>query len=408
MARFDHVDNASTSVTTIKPRFTFQRVSHIRHRAVPEIIMGYIPMGLKGLFYGDEKTFKTPVAVKIGVDVAMPNVTHHGDPKIPGLGYEVLRHGAVRYIAAELPKGVQSRAREYIRARDPSVDPSLVDFRVLDAKPDLTAETDVKELISALDASLDNRATMRLIFIDTTVYCLGYADENHPLTVTKVYNAADRIIAHYQESCSVIFILHTGKNEYRGVRGSSNWEKSVGFRLEFSASGNIKEIVSNRTISYPKTAIVRSEKNKDGPYQQVIQYKVTRETFEASEIDYIHDLPQPVEDSVLHLSVEPYSKAESSGSTGIKNKTREALIQKIVRILSLVGERKYVNYATLAETAEKANLLEGDKKTRVKNFRKRVYRFMLKYSGELDIKYFRVSRMHDGATNYTFIGQVSN
>lgn len=91
-------------------------------------------MGLKGLFFGDEKTFKTPITVKIGVDVAMPSVTHHGDPSIPGIGYEVLRHGAVRFIAAELPKGVHTRARECILSRDPNADPETVDFKVLDEK----------------------------------------------------------------------------------------------------------------------------------------------------------------------------------------------------------------------------------------------------------------------------------
>jgi hypothetical protein len=87
------------------PRFVFKTIGKERDKTVPEIIKGYIPMGSKGLFFGDEKTFKTPVAVKIGVDVAMPRVTHHGDPTCPGFGYDVLRHGAVRYIAAELPKG---------------------------------------------------------------------------------------------------------------------------------------------------------------------------------------------------------------------------------------------------------------------------------------------------------------
>ena len=112
------MDLGSSNTLEAQPRFVFEHVSQVRQKAVPEIIKGYIPMGLKGLFFGDEKTFKTPVAVKIGVDVAMPSVLHHGDPDIPGLGFEVLRHGAVRYIAAELPKGIHTRAREYIMTRE--------------------------------------------------------------------------------------------------------------------------------------------------------------------------------------------------------------------------------------------------------------------------------------------------
>jgi hypothetical protein len=181
----------SAKGTDSEPRFVFEHVSNVRHKAVPEIIKGYIPMGLKGLFFGDEKTFKTPVAVKIGVDVAMPCVTHHGNPTMPGLGYEVMRHGAVRYIAAELPMGIHTRAREFIMARDPQADPKKVDFRVLEGKPDLTNEVDVEDLVEALDASLGPNALMRLVFIDTTVFCLGAADENHPSTVTRAYNAAD-------------------------------------------------------------------------------------------------------------------------------------------------------------------------------------------------------------------------
>ena len=88
--------------------------------------------------------------------------------------------------------------------------------------------------------------------------------------MTRAYNTADQIIGHYEENCSVIFILHTGKDQSRGVRGSSNWEKSAGSRLEFSAKGKVEEVEEGRTISYPEFAIVMSEKNKDGPFHPKI------------------------------------------------------------------------------------------------------------------------------------------
>jgi hypothetical protein len=82
----------------------------------------------------------------------------------------------------------------------------------------------------------------------------------------------------------------------------------VGFRLEFSVQGVAKVVEDDRTISYPERVVVKSEKNKDSSFQQPLQYKVTRATFEAFEVDYDDILLQPVMDSVLHLTVVPYSK----------------------------------------------------------------------------------------------------
>lgn len=403
------MDTVSSATVTAVPRFVFEPVSKLRHKAVPEIIKGYIPMGLKGLFFGDEKTFKTPVAVKIGVDVAMPGVGHHGDPSIPGIEYQVLRHGAVRYVAAELPQGVHTRAREYILSRDAAADPETVDFKVLDGKPDLTAPPDVDDLMEALDNSLDPRAIMRLIFIDTTVFCLGGADENHPSTVTHAYNAADAIIDRYDKNCSVIFIQHTGKDQSRGVRGSSNWEKSAGFRLEFAARGKVDDQEDGRAISYPKSAIVTSEKNKDGPFQQRLQYNVRRETFESFEIDNDNDLVQPVNDSVLHLSVVPYCKTahagEKSKSQNIKTAKRTALRNLILQLIDLAELDHSVNTWSLANIAESNGMLKGKPETRTSNFRKQIYRFMCDHSSEIDAGLFKVVKSKKGKDFYVFIGQ---
>lgn len=403
------MDTLSSDTASVVPRFVFEPVSKLRHKAVPEIIKGYIPMGLKGLFFGDEKTFKTPVAVKIGVDVAMPGVCHHGDPSIPGIEYEVLRHGAVRYIAAELPQGVHTRAREYILSRDATANPETVDFKVLDGKPDLTAPPDVDDLMQALDNSLDPRAIMRLIFIDTTVFCLGGADENHPSTVTRAYNAADQIIDHYDKNCSVVFIQHTGKDQSRGVRGSSNWEKSAGFRLEFVAKGKIEDQEDGRTISYPKSAIVTSEKNKDGPFQQRLQYNVRRETFKSFEIDNDNDLVQPVNNSVLHLSIVPYSKTAplgaKSNAPNTKAVKRAALRGLILQLIDMVEMDHSANTWSLANIAESNGMLKGKPETRKSNFRKQIYRYMCDHYSEIDSELFKIVRSKKGKDYFVFIGQ---
>jgi hypothetical protein len=266
----------------------------------------------------------------------------------------------------------------------------------------------VQDLIEALDDSLAISAVMRLIFIDTTVFCIGESDENHPSTVTRAYNAADEIIAHFDGACSVIFILHTGKNQSRGVRGSSNWEKSAGFRLEFSTRGSIKEQEESRLITYPEFAVVSSKKNKDGPFQQSIHYQVSRDIFEAYETDPNFKEPRVVKDSVLHLSVVPESgSARVRVKKGDKSPKLKSNSPRDI-IATLVNDTpagKWINMRTLATLAEEKNLLEGKPRTRQANFIRKVHRYMQENATELDSKWYFVHNGKGGMRHYRFIGQ---
>ncbi len=175
-------------------RFNLKQVSKDRTETVDYIIDDYIPAGMRGLFYGGEQSLKTTAAVKIGVDIAMPSVGFHGDPKRKGIEYRVSRHGAVVYVAAEDSPGVNSRAREAMLDRDPKCDPATVPFYVLDDSFKITNDKDVDDLIAVIESNLaGTKDELALVVLDTTVFVLdGHLSEDKAETVTLAYEGADK------------------------------------------------------------------------------------------------------------------------------------------------------------------------------------------------------------------------
>lgn len=355
-----------------QPRFNLQQVSKDRTETVDYIIDDYIPAGMRGLFYGGEQSLKTTAAVKVGVDIAMPFVPFHGNPKRKGIEYRVNRHGAVVYVAAEDSPGVKARAREAMLDRDPKCDPAKVPFYVLDDSFKITNETDVDDLIAVIESKLAVAGVeLALVVLDTTVFVLdGHLSEDKAETVTLAYEGADRIIKHFERRCSVVFVHHTGKDATKGARGSSNWVASSEFRYQFKPKGEAKAIDGNRTVRYPTSAVAWNEKLKNQPLQQPVNYISRRVVFDATRMDGDGNETK-VKGSSLLLDVAPYEEAKATVGT-----------LSDIDIVRLIVDRepgdKLIKLATLAFHADTFRLLagEGESGRRIDAYRKRIKRLL--------------------------------
>ncbi len=353
-------------------RFTLQQVSKDRTETVDYIIDDYIPAGMRGLFYGGEQSLKTTAAVKIGVDIAMPSVAFHGDPKRKGIEYRVSRHGAVVYVAAEDSPGVKARAREAMLDRDPKCDPATVPFYVLDDSFKITNDKDVDDLIGAIEFKLaGTKDELALVVLDTTVFVLdGHLSEDKAETVTLAYEGADRIIKHFDRRCSVVFVHHTGKDPTKGARGSYNWAASSEFRYQFKPKGEAKAIDGNRTIRFPVSAVAWNEKLKNQPLQQPVNYVSRRVVFDATKVDGNGNISK-VKRSALLLDVAPYEEAKATAGT-------LSDIDVVRLIVDKEPERKHIKLATLAIHASTYGLLtsESSPDKWIDAYRKRIKRLL--------------------------------
>jgi hypothetical protein len=157
--------------------------------------------------------------------------------------------------------------------------------------------------------------------------------------------------------------------------------------------------------------VVSSKKNKDGPYQQAIHYKVTRKIFDAFETDPVFELPHPVKDSVLHLAIVPETKpsrTQSQKNVKSSKQIHADIKEKIAVLVSMIELGKRFNIAMLANLADENNMLDGKPKTRRANFVRKVHRFMRAHSADLNSKWYTIHTAKTGKRHYRFIGQQLN
>lgn len=329
--------------------FTLVRVSKERAEQVAWHIEGLLPEGRAGLIYGDEQVLKSFIAVKMGVDLAMDCVKHHGDSKQKGIEYPIVNHGPVIFIATEDYIGIDTRSREAILDRDPDADPSKVPFFLLDGAPNMTNPGEVDMLIKAIEAATNGKPPVA-VFIDTAVFAMGESDEDKAKDVKKAYEGAKTIIRHFDGKPSVFYVHHTGKDISKGARGSSNWTRSSEVRYLVKGIGQIEVKEGHRVIKYPVSVTAYNEKMKGQALQPPISYKTRRIVFDVDKT--VNGKKTTGKDSTLLLDVVPYK--EAAQAAGIMSST------KIVRLmLDKAGAGKELTPSEVATFANNENLLAG-------------------------------------------------
>jgi hypothetical protein len=169
------------------------------------LIKRIMPRSGTGAIYGKPESFKSFIAMHIGLCVAL------------GRGWAGRRvHKApVVYLAAEGAAGLRKRKTGYVKAwKDLQGE---VDFALVSAAPNLgTDPGDLPKLFATIEA-----AGIRpgLIVIDTLAKTLGAADENGSGMTAFIGNAG---ALAQRFNCFVLIVHHVGHNDDKRLRGHSS------------------------------------------------------------------------------------------------------------------------------------------------------------------------------------------
>jgi AAA domain-containing protein len=160
------------------------------------LIDGILPRYGVGLLYGSSQSFKSFVAMHMGLLLSL---------KRPWAGRQTEK-SAVVYLAAEGAPGLHKRKAGYVKTwRDL---PEDVDFALVSAAPNLgTADGDFARLVATIESIAIKPG---LIIVDTVSKAIGGADENGAGMAQFLINA-QALAQHF--GCFVLAVHHTGWNE---------------------------------------------------------------------------------------------------------------------------------------------------------------------------------------------------
>ncbi len=193
----------------LPPRFSLESLRSLELKpSRPWLIKDFLPSSGIHVIYGAPGAGKSFVALHAGLHVAAGRTW--GARKVSPTG--------VVYIASE---GAAGFRRRVIAARDHLKIPDDAPFALVTVAPNLGRNsTDVNELVSSIRAqTVGWKYQPGLIFLDTLTLSMPGLDESRSEDMMIFVNNAKRLAEELE--ATVVPIHHTGKDEERGMRGSS-------------------------------------------------------------------------------------------------------------------------------------------------------------------------------------------
>jgi hypothetical protein len=211
------------------------------------LVKGVLPEKSLAVLYGRWGTGKSTIAVELGVAVAR-GVEWHG---------KKVKQGSVIYIASENAHGFRARLNALLTEQGLSFDALGERFLEITSRPHLLKPEQVTELIKELKPFGPS-----LVVIDTLARAVAGADENAAKEMGIAVENAQTIINEL--GATVMLVHHTGKDESKGMRGSSSLPAACD-----------TEIVLERPNEDENTRVARIGKQRDGQdYCDLFSYEL--------------------------------------------------------------------------------------------------------------------------------------
>lgn len=187
-------------------------------RPTPSLIKRVLPRGGLTIIGGQTQAGKTILALHLAVCLAAV---------IPFIGHPVREQSAVLYAASEGSPTLNPRllaAKVSLGVRDRLPIKMARRFRV---PADLQQQQPYFEALGREIDELRERTQIRhvTLFIDTAAAAFPMGDENAAAEISFLSNTCRTIAEHFD--VLVILIHHYGKDQSRGLRGSSAWEANA-------------------------------------------------------------------------------------------------------------------------------------------------------------------------------------
>lgn len=177
------------------------------------------------MIYGEPGQKKTFLALDMALSIAANQEWHEREVKA----------GTVLYIAGEGVGGLNKRIGAWMAHYQ--LTPSEIDFLAIPVAVNFIDETDINQLIATIDSTAKQYSA---IFIDTVARAILGSDENSSTDIGKFVAGCDAVRNH--TGATVIGIHHSGKDDSRGMRGSSALLGAVDTVLKVEQNEDTKNI----------------------------------------------------------------------------------------------------------------------------------------------------------------------
>jgi hypothetical protein len=276
-AAFEAEAFSLTAMGAIKPRLESKA-----------LVQGTLPYASLGVFWGKSGVAKTAILLNVGLHIAA------GMP----LGGRQVANGAVLWVALESRTGMDNRIVAWCREHG-QADAELPFYMAETHRLNLRDSKDVARLIATIKAAtvLAERPIV-LVVIDTLSLALAGGDENGPDMGAAAAGAREVVNA---TKASVVLIHHSGKDEARGMRGSSSLHAAADFAFEVKKHDSVVE--------------ARAIKQRDLPDGEVLQFAITAP--EIGRDEYGHAVTSVVAKLVLDAPVRAQQRTAPSGNAAI-------------------------------------------------------------------------------------------
>ncbi|WP_424362986.1 AAA family ATPase [Methylocystis parvus] len=191
---------------------------------VDYFVEGVIPQKSIGIFFGPPGAFKSFAAIDLASHIARGREWQ---------GLRTERAGVV-YWHGEGQAGVAGRFRAWRRAyggEGGAVGLADADLNFMSPK----VEDKLRKIIAAYEGASGQKCG--LFIVDTLSKAALGMESNADKEAAMVLRHAE--LAARNLGVTILFIAHTGKDEQRGVRGSSAFEGNVDFRLKMEKGGKL-------------------------------------------------------------------------------------------------------------------------------------------------------------------------
>jgi len=190
------------------------------------LIKGVLPANTTNVLYAGSKSWKTFLAVDWGMTIAS-GLQKWGE----------VEAGAVVYLAAEGATGLGKSRRPAWRLLNGVTDP--VPFYVI---PDICRVNDPSEVIEMCEEVKRTVGKVKLIVIDTMARAMVGLDENAAKDSAIAIEAFEMIKRTLDTT--VLVLAHTGRDETKGLRGSSNHKAGFdnGFQIKTDKASSTSEL----------------------------------------------------------------------------------------------------------------------------------------------------------------------
>jgi hypothetical protein len=189
------------------------------------LIEDVVPRAQVGVVYGASGSGKTFFALDMACAIRRGGVWRE----------KQVEQADAFYIAAEAGNGIKKRIAAYLQVKGAGVMPWFVDYQ-----PNLATLESVQAISESVKLRSDKPG---VIFVDTMALSHD-GDENSSKDMSLLLRNCK--ILSDNTGALVILVHHTGKDESRGMRGSSAIYAGADFVLEISAAGRDHEMVVDK------------------------------------------------------------------------------------------------------------------------------------------------------------------